>query len=389
MPEVEGSARMARKHGNGEGSIRQRLDGLWEARVSLPDGRRRSIYGKTRADVSAKLTATTRDRDQGLPIVTDAQTVEAYFTHWLATIQPTVKPRTYVRYAGEIRSHLVPAMGRVKLAKVTPQHLERLYADLLQRGLAPASVAHLHAVVHKALTTAHRQHLVPQNVADLVTAPSARKHRREMQVLSAEQANVLLVAARGDRLEALYVLALSTGARLGELLALRWGDVDFGSGVLEIAHSLHYDAGGAWALTSPKTAKGKRRIELTEGALRALKQHERRQKAERLAAGPAWQDHRFIFTRATGEPLRGTHILERQFRPLLQRAGLPPVRFHDLRHTAASLLLADGVHVLVVSQLLGHSDISMTLGVYAHLNPTMQRTARTSMERLLVGGAHD
>jgi integrase len=351
-----------------------------------------AVRQDTRRGVGEAYRALLRHRDQGLPIVTDAHTVEQYFTHWLATIQPTVKPRTYVRYAGEVRGHLLPALGRLKLAKVTAQHLERLYADLLQpegQGLAPASVAHLHAVIHKALTTAHRQHLVAQNVADLVTAPSARKHRREMQVLSAEQANALLAAARGDRLEVLYLLALTTGARLGELLALRWADVDFAAGVLEIAHSLYFDAAGAWALTAPKTAKGKRRIELTDGAIRALKQHERHQKAERLAAGPAWQDHGFIFTRANGAPLRGTHVLERQFRPLLRRAGLPPVRFHDLRHTAATLLLADGVNVLVVSQLLGHSDISMTLGVYAHLNPTMQRTARTSMERLLVAGARD
>lgn len=376
---------MARKNANGEGNIRQRPDGTWEARVSLLDGKRKSIYGKTRKEVHEKLTGIIADRDRGMPIQTDErQTVGEWLTSWLEQIRPTLKPRTLVRYEGEVRNHLIPAFGALRLTKLTPQHLQRLYGDLLSRDYAPASVAHLHAVIHKALEAAVRFDLVPRNVADRVSAPSART-RREMATLTATQVKTLFTTARGERLEALYVLAVTTGMRLGELLALAWSEVDLDGGTLRVTHSIHHGREGAWQLTSPKTAKGHREILLLPEAVAALRAHRARQLEERLAAGQDWHEHGFVFTRRDGEPIRGTHVLEHYFRPLLKRAGLPPIRFHDLRHTAATLMLSESTNPLVVSQVLGHADIAITLGVYGHVTSDMQRSAATNLRRALFG----
>jgi integrase len=375
---------MAGKRGNGEGTIRKRPDGYWEARITLPSGKRKSLYGETRTEVAQKLTAAKRDRDQGLPVALDErETVGQYLTSWLETIEPTVKPRTWTRYEGEVRNHLIPVLGAVRLSKLSAQHIQSLYSDMQREGYAPATVAHLQAVIHKALDVALRQGRVPRNVADLVTAPSPRKDRREMHVLKHSQAQALLDAAQGERLEALYVLALSTGMRLGELLALRWVDVNLDAGTLQVNHSLHFEESGVWKLTTPKTAKGQRHIRLIPTTLEALREHRASQLGERLHAGPDWQEHDFVFTRADGQPLRGTHVLVRHFRPLLVRAGLPAIRFHDLRHTAATLLLSQGINALVVSQMLGHSDIAITLGIYGHITSDMQTDAAATMERLL------
>lgn len=282
-----------------------------------------------------------------------------------------------------IRNHIVPAFGSTALARLSAVQLQALYAAMLREGFAPATVAHAHAVIHKALKTALRLGHFTRNVADLVSAPSARKHQREMVSLTPEQAHTLLDAARGERLEALYVLAVSTGMRLGEMLALKWEAVDLDGAILDVRHTLHHEAAGAWRLTTPKTAKSRRRIDLPSLAVEALRAHRTRQLEERLRAGEGWEEHRFIFTRNDGEPLRGTHVLERHFRPLLRRAGLPAIRIHDLRHTAATLLLSEGVNIKAVSETMGHSDIAITLGIYGHLLPTMQKDVTRAMDRVL------
>ncbi len=371
------------KRGHHDGSLRKRGDERWEARVSLPDGTRKSFYAKTQAEARRLLTAAIRDLDTGLPLASDgSQTVAVYFTNWLDTIQPTVKPRTLRRYGVAIHNHLISAVGKVRLVKLSAQQLQSLYAAKQAGGLSPATVAHLHAVIHRGLEAALRLGLVARNVADLVTPPRARE--REMQVLTPEQARQLLTTARDsqDRLEAIYVLALTSGMRLGELLALQWADVNLDTSVAQVKHTLSHDKGGVWLLGTPKTAKSKRRIKLTNAAVDALRAHRVRQLSERLALGEALADHDFIFTRADGEPLRGTHVQQRNFVALLKRAGLPIIRFHDLRHTAATLLLLQGINPKVVSELLGHSQVGITLGLYSHVLPDMQQDAANAMDRL-------
>jgi integrase len=312
----------------------------------------------------------------------ERQTEAQYLASWLATIKPTVKPRTWQGYEQAIRIHIVPALGRERLVRLTAQQVQAFYAAKLEEGLAPGTVGRLHVTLHGALEAAVRLTIIPRNVTDLVTPP--RPARREMQILTPAQAQCFLRAVSGHRLEALYVLALTTGMRMGELLGLRWRDVDLDAGAphLSIMNTLHYGKGG-WHLGSSKTLESRRRVDLAPMAADALRAHRTRQLQERLLLGPDWHDHDFDFTRGDGEPLRATHLLDQDFRPQLASAGLPPIRFHDLRHTAATLLLLANVPAKVVSELLGHSNVSITLGLYSHVLPSMQRDAAAVMERML------
>jgi len=207
-----------------------------------------------------------------------------------------------------------------------------------------------------------------------------------MRVLTPQQARKLLSSIDGDPLEALYVLALTTGMRRGELLALRWSEIDLEAGFLQVRWTLQHLVGGVHVLTPPKTARSRRKIKLTVRAIKALQAHRTRQIALRDAAKEAWYEEGFVFTTAIGHPIRGNHILQRNFAPLLVKAGLPAIRFHDLRHTAATLLLLRGIHPKVVSEMLGHSTISMTLDIYSHVLPDMQRDAVDALDLLLGDG---
>ena len=387
----------AGKRGNNEGTITRRADGRWQARVSLDAGKRKYFYGKTRQEVAAQLTAALRDRDQGLPLIVDErQTLAQYLGSWLATMRSTVRPRTWQRYEQYIRLHTTPLLGKIPLTKLTAQQVQSLYANRLGAGCSPTSVKHLHTVLHKALEDALRLGLIQRNVIDLVRAP--RMRRVEMRVLSLEQVRTLLSVARGDRFEALYTLAVTTGMRRGELLALKWRDVDLGQGsggasgthasgqpALQVRATLQKTKGG-FVYAEPKSARSRRRIALTAAAAEALRMHRARQAEERLVVGPEWEDHDLVFCTHQGRPLIGSNVLNQNFHPLLKRAGLPRIRFHDLRHTAATLLLLRGVHPKVVSELLGHSSVSLTLDVYSHVLPDMQREATTALDCMLADG---
>jgi integrase len=248
------------------------------------------------------------------------------------------------------------------------------------RGAAAASIKQLHAILHKMLKQALRWSVVPRNVADLVTPP--RIPKREMHVLSADEARCLLKAARDEPLEALYLLALTTGMRQGELVALCWKDVDLASGSVRVQRTMHV-IDGARQFSEPKSASSRRRIELTQTAIAALSRHRARQAEARLFAGSAWQDNDLVFTNAVGEPIDATNLLRHRFYPLLAKAGLPKIRFHDLRHTAATLLMSEGIHAKIVSEMLGHSTIAITLDLYSHVTPTMQKEAARAMDGLL------
>jgi integrase len=206
-----------------------------------------------------------------------------------------------------------------------------------------------------------------------------------MQVLSPDESRRLMHHAEGNRLEALYVLALTTGMRQGELLGLQWTDLDLDNAALNIVRTLHQLPGG-FTFTEPKTARSRRQILLTKTASAALRRHRALQAEDRLKAGPGWQDQDLVFTTGAGGPLGSSHVLRQQFYPLLDTAGLPRIRFHDLRHTAATLLLGQGIHPKIVSEMLGHSNIAITMDLYSHVTPTMQREAVEALESLLVRG---
>lgn len=370
------------KRGNNEGSLSRRPDGRWEARITLEDGRRKSFYGKTRQEAARQLTQALRDRDAGLPIVGEKQTLAQYLALWLKDIAPTIRPRSLQRYEEAVRLHINPHLGATTLSRLVPQQLQTFYTLKLEEGLAPATVARLHAVLRRSLGEAFRLGLVQRNVATLVRAPRPTHH--EMRTFSPEQARTLLEAAHDDPLEALYVLAITTGMRRGELLALHWADINLDERFLQVRYTVQHVKGGGYIFAPPKTPRSRRKIALTGMAVEALRRHRRRQLEQRVELGAEWHDEDLIFTSADGHAIRANHVLQRMFTPLLQRAGLPLIRFHDLRHTAATLLLLQGIHPKVVSEMLGHATVSMTLDTYSHVLPDMQKDATAALDRLLV-----
>jgi integrase len=368
---------MPGKRGNNEGTISHRADGRWMARVMLADGTRKAFYAKTRQEVAQLLKAALRDLDSGLPLVGERETVGSYLESWLQATEHSVRPRTWKRRGEFVRLHIVPALGKVALAKLTALQVQALYAQKLHEGLSSTTVHHLHTVFHRALKAALRLGLLQRNVLEMLDPPRITHH--EMATLSADQARRLLIAARGDRFEALYVLALSTGMRQGELLALKWQDVELEAATLRVRATLQYTPAG-FVFAEPKTAKSRRIVALPKTAVDALRRRRAQQATERTGAG---DDLNLVFPNTAGHPMDGKDLLRHRFRPLLQKAGLPPIRFHDLRHTAATLLLERGINPKIVSEMLGHADISITLGIYSHVTPHMQQQAAAAMDAAL------
>lgn len=372
---------MAGKRGNGEGSIYRRKDGRWVGQYlvyTAAGPKYRYIYGKTRQDVSKRLTKAMSDRDGGLVFDAGALTVGEYLERWLSdSVRGTVRISTFERHEQIIRAHLAPALGRVKLKTVTPAHVRSLHREKLDTGLSPATVRKIHSTLHKALSQAVSDGLIPRNAAD-VKAP--RPAPDEMRPLSEAEARELLDAAResGDRFEPLYVLAITTGLRRGELLGLRWDDADLERGTLRVGRALVRE-GGRHTLGETKTKRGRRRVNLTPRTVTALKAHRKRQLEERVKLAGLYEDHGLIFAATAGTPLNPENLVKRSFKPLLKKAGLPEIRFHDLRHTCATLLLGRGVHPKLVQELLGHATIAMTLDTYSHYLPSMGDQASGAM----------
>jgi integrase len=377
------SARRTGRRGNHEGSITQIGGGRWQARVTLENGARKAYYGKSRAEAAAKLTAALRDRDRGLPVSMDErQTVAQYLSVWLKTIKPTIRPRTWGRYRELVSLHIVPEIGKLALTKLTPQHVQRLYSTKLDAGLSSTTVHHLGMMLHRALHQAERLGLVARNVCELAETPRMAEH--ELQVLDRAQVRTLLETAKGNRLEALYVLAVTTGMRQGELLGLRWRDIDLAAGTVQVHATLQRTRESGLQLAPPKTKQSQRRIKLGPNVVETLRAHRARQAQQRLSAGPVWDDTLdLVFANEVGRPIEAQNLIARSFHPLLKRAGLPPVRFHDLRHTAATLMLGQGINPKIVSERLGHASIGITLDIYSHVLPDMQDQAAAAMDAAL------
>lgn len=370
-----------RRRSRGEGSIFRRADGRWTGVVTGLNGRRCYVYGRTRAEAARKLTDLTHRRDSGLPMPTGRHTVASFLGEWLQGQRSQLRPKSWRRHEEHIRIHIVPVIGTVTLRRLAPQHLNQLYANRLAAGLSPVSVHHIHATMHRALVHAVRWDLVARNVADLVDPP--RVQHREMLVLSQDQVRRLLAASKDGPLEAVIAVAVSTGLRRGELLALRWRDVDLDAGALRVVGTLQRDYNRKLVISEPKTARSRRQVELSALAVDALRRHRAAQRETRLLLEDQWEDHDLVFPNHLGKPQDGSHLLLGQFVPLLERTGLPRIRLHDLRHTAATLLLSRGMHPKIVSEMLGHTTVGITLDLYSHVTATMQRQAAAAMDDLL------
>jgi integrase len=374
---------VARKRGNGEGSITRRKDGLYMARytVQTPTGpKRKTLYGKTRREVDEKLTKAKADRDGGLVFDVDNLTVGDYLDRWVNdSVRGTVRQRTWERYEQIVRVHLKPGLGRVKLKNLTSTHARALYREKLDTGLAPRTVNYIHTTLSKALKDAVADGLIPRNVAAGVKAPRPKK--KEIRPLSPERAKVFLEAARGDRFEAAYVVALHCGLREGEILGLKWSDVDLNIGTLQVRRTLS-EARAGHRFEPPKNGKG-RSIRLTPQSAEALRSHLERQLEEIDNLGDLYRDQGLVFPSQVGTPMNARNLTARSFKRVLTRAGLRDLRFHDLRHTFATLMLQNGEHPKVVQEMLGHATIAITMDTYSHVLPNMQREAVARLGVLL------
>lgn len=367
-----------RRSPSGMGSVSLRADNRYWARITLEDGSRKAYYGHTEGEVKDKLIKALADKQKGTLIAGRVPSLSDFASRYLTEVaKPKLKASTLLRYRQLLEKHTLPTLGKVKLSKLGPQHLQRLYNTKLAEGMAPRTVGHLHRCLHVALETALRWGYVSRNVCDLVDPPRVAK--TEQQVFSIAQARRFLEVIQGDPLEAYYILALTTGLRAGELRALKWEAVDFEQQTVSVHRSVRRVYKMGWVESEPKTKSGWRMVPLIQPAIAALKSHRTKQLELRLQTGPLWQDSGRIFTNSVGKPLEDSNIARRSLRPLLEKAGLPQIRFHDLRHSAATTLLALGVEMRVISALLGHSGIAITADLYTHV---LSETTKEAVNRL-------
>jgi integrase len=408
---TRGTAR-GRKRANGEGTIYQRKDGRYEGAAFVPTTagtvKRVRIYGRTRDDVRRQLTRLLEQADQGIPVAAENWTVARYLAYWLEhVVKPERKPRTYQGYEGVARLYLIPELGNKRVAKLAardvrllitrlraqclcckhgidaardePQCCARLGDECCEARLSIRMVQSVHAVLRNALESAVREEVIPRNVAKLVkvSTPKYIVNRG----LSVTQARQVLRAAGAERLYALYVLALCLGLRRGELLGLRWEDIDLDAGTLEVARALQR-VGGALRFVRPKTDDSARTIPLPPLCISALREHRRQQFTERADAWPNWQQHGLVFPTRIGTPMEPDN-LRRSWGRIRTAAGLTSTRFHDMRHTCVSLLLHLGVVPDMVRDIVGHSDIEVTMTIYAHTALDEKRQALAKLGDVL------
>lgn len=365
--------------GHGEGSKKKRSDGRWEWSITMPDGRRRSFYGKTEKEARKKKNDAVRDYEAGLRAAGERLTVATYLTAWLTDTAPMrVRHTTLTGYRSLIEQHIIPVIGTVRLRDLGPMDVSRMMMAGKRKALSPTTINQVRAVLRIALNEAMRSGLVLRNAAQL--SQPHRVERARVDPFTVEQARTLLDTTRTHWMGPLVAVALATGMRQGELLALRWSDIDEGIGILRVERTLTWKD-KVPVFDAPKTPQSRRSIRLTAGASDALV---RQRQVIRVLQGEAqdWQHSNLVFPSKRGTPQDGTNVTHR-FQSMLKQAGLPRKRFHDLRHTTASFLLSEGVDLFVVKEILGHAGIGMTADIYGHMTRTMADDAAERLDRAL------
>ena len=373
------------KRGAGEGSIYKRGDGRWVGAFMLPDGLRKSLYARTRGEVSTRLREAQQKAADGLPVAAGRTTIAAFLRWWLENrAAPTVRPRTLEAYTSIVEQHLIPALGKARLSALTPDSIVAFMNRQTAKGLSARSVQFHHAVLRRALGDAERMGYVARNVARLASAPRVERH--EISPMTAEQARTFLGATLKHPLHTLFVLAMSSGARQGELLALSWQDVDFTTETIAIRATLHRRS-GAFQREVPKTKTSRRTLALAPQAVASLHALRAKQNEARLRASSLWeqQDWQPVFTDDRGRPLAGYNVTK-AFQAALKVCGLPRQRFHDTRHGVATYMLSEGVPLKVIQTVLGHSTISVTANTYSHVMPDLERDAVQRVAGVLWAG---
>ena len=377
---------MARQNMNGEGSIyRRRSDGMWIGAVTVGYDdkgrmRRKTVSARTKKSVIERKRKLQQQLDEGLPPPDDLITVKTLFDRWFNDVmRHRIAGSALDNYRTIANLHIIPVLGRRRVNKVTVRDVDSLLSAKIDQGYSVSTVRRIRAVLVQALKQAVKWGIAPQNVAAMTDGP--KMQRIEARSLTPDQARTLVRVAKGDRLGACYVTMLALGLRRGEALGLRWDDVDLNAGIVTVRRSLQR-TGGKLVVGDVKTAKSRRSINLPDPVKKALKAHKTRQAKDRLAAGSDWSDTGFVFTTKLGTPVDPRNLY-RDLRKFTEKAGLGAWHPHELRHSAASIMLAQGVPLETVSDVLGHSSIRMTADVYAHIMPPQRQAAASAMAEAL------
>ena len=356
---------MARRRSKGEGSIYLRPDGLWVAQVTLADGKRKKKYSKVQKDVREWLQTQRNQLRDGVWVKDDTLTVANFFDRFLNdTLKLKLKANTFESYSDIVRLHIKPTIGNIKLVELRPYHLQELYKKKVDSGLSKRTVQYIHAVIHRGLEQAFKWGIVSRNVSDLAVAPHPQ--RKEMRVLTPQECRLFLDTVKNDRLYPFYAVAIGCGLRLGEILALNWEDINFENGTVSIKRAMQ-KVKNKNVLGEPKSEKARRSVSIPSFVLESLK--------NKKGTG-------LMFATRNGTSFSHRNI-ERHFKKSLVKSGLPEIRFHDLRHTFASIMLSQNVHPKTVQEALGHSSIVLTLDTYSHIMPGMQKEAASKLDLVL------
>ena len=368
------------------GQLIHRGKNKWLVRVYLgcDEFGKRKYHNKTvngiKKEAQAYLNKVLTEKDTGTFIEPSKEILSKYLEHWLqTTAKQRVREKTFSSYQSLIHRYVIPTLGNSKLAKLTPLQIQELYNSLLEKGLSSRTVRYTHSVLRNALEQAVKWSMLYRNPADLVDLPKLQK--QEMKSFPPEEASKFMSAIIYSKWKAAFSLLISSGMRPGEVLGLKWSDVNFDEGKVYILRTLSRSSEG-WKFEEPKTSKSRRTIPLPPSVIKDLKEHKKEQAAEKLEA-ENYTDNGLIFACQNGEPLHERNLVRRHFKPLLEKAGLPNIRLYDLRHTCATLLLTAGENPKVVSERLGHASVILTLDTYSHVLPDMQQGAADKLEKLL------
>jgi integrase len=353
---------MIKRRGNHEGSIHKREDGTWRVQLRL-EGRRLSFTAKTRQDCQAWLKLTISQIDSGMTYQGANMKLGDYLELWLNTVRENRRPKTFIQYNSNIKRYILPIFGNTRLRDLQPIRIEKYLTNKQTEGVGDRTVQILYSILHAALASAVRKGMIGRNPMDAVDKPKVRNPKKII-VLETEEVQQLLIAAEGTPIAALIHLTIATGLREGEVLGLWWSDIDWQKSRLKVQRQVQRVPGQGLVFSSPKTDAGTRVIALGQATLDKLAEHQKQQEAQKVLAGEQWKEMGMVFTSSVGTPIDPRRLLS-DFKALLSDAGLPPMRFHDLRHTSITLLLNEvGVPIKEVQRRAGHTRPSTTMDIY-------------------------
>jgi integrase len=376
-----------KRRGAGEGTVYQRKDERWVAEIRLEDGKRKALYARTQEEAIQKLHQAQYELKQGILATGPKQKVGEYLTYWLEQVKKhQVITASYLRYQRALKQ-IIPELGQIQLQKLTPRRIQEFYNKMAQKGQSPHSLRMLQRVLRPAFSHAVHERLMSRNPCEGVSLPTVQK--RKAHPLTLEEAKRLLAAAQGTIMEPFIALALTVALRHGELLALHWSDIDLEEGTVSIKRTLTEVEGRKMVEgEAPKTEASIRTLLLPQPVrdiLRAHRIRQREERKERLKVGSPWQEHDLVFCTRKGFLIQENNMRDKFYR-LLAKAGLAPMRIHDLRHSASTLLALMGIHPRVAQEILGHTDLDMTF-YYTHVFPSMQQEAAEKMKKLFEEGS--